>query len=415
MAARAAARAATTRAATRLLIPAAVVAAAATAVTAVTAVAAIAASPGLNNMQTVIGGSYSPGAALPAGMTEDDLRVKNLREANQVNALKFNGGGATAAFDSSGASTGGANTPVQSAGAGLLSSAIGSGSAKGGILASAEKPQTRPPEVATPPPSTPQQLGLPASWKITPDQTVEGRIGALTDPNNPFIQQARSRADGRSNERGLLNSSMALTAADSAAYDAAMPIAQADAANASKIAGYNTDKQNEFSLANLSNATNRYGIDTTASTQRYTAGLSADTQLKVKQLDGVQQAEITKLGNDNKLLIQNSNIGSNAYDAYAKTLYNNSVNKDMSPQARYQADQNAFNIYQQGIKTASSLLNVPDVSNLLIFTGVDPNAPPPQEPGKPVDGSITPPAAPPSAPPATPSGWPSYGDDANRF
>ena len=389
-------------------------------------------------MQTVIGGSYSPGAALPAGMTEEDLARKNLREANQVNALKFDSGSgqATAAFDSGGRSTGGVQTPAQSAGAGLLGSAItrgALGAATGyatGILAGTEKPQARNGEVggttyqpSTLPDktsntsstsstsSTPQQLGLPASWKITPDQTVEGRIGALTDPNNPFIQQARSRADGRSNERGLLNSSMALTAADSAAYDAAMPIAQADAANASKIAGYNTDQQNQFALANMSNATNRYGIDTTSSTQRYVSDQNAATQIAIKKLDQTQQTMLAELANKNQALLQNSQVASSAYGTYAQTLYNNSVNKDMPPEARYQADQNAFNLYQQQISLASNLLNVPDVSNLLNFTQEDPKKPPPNpaNPGSPTVPQDTPQEPPPK------KGILRYGDDANRF
>ena len=48
----------------------------------------------------------------------------------------------------------------------------------------------------------------------------------------------------------MLNSSMAMTAADSAAYDAAMPIATADAATYSKAAGYNVDQANQVALKN---------------------------------------------------------------------------------------------------------------------------------------------------------------------
>lgn len=94
----------------------------------------------------------------------------------------------------------------------------------------------------------PTKLGDPSKWTTTPDQTVAGQIQNLTDPNSPLIQQARSRATQQANARGLINSSMALTGADSAAYDAAMPIAQADAAQASKVAGYNVGTSNEFKV-----------------------------------------------------------------------------------------------------------------------------------------------------------------------
>jgi len=197
---------------------------------------------------SILGGTTANiGAALPAGMTEEDLAKKNLAEANQHNALRVDGSGNTVrAFDSGGNSTGGANTP-----------AVNPGVAAGGILsqpATSSTTSTSSTQSSTP---TPQSLGLPATWTISPDQTVEGRINNLTDPNNPLIAQARSRALGTMNGRGLLNSSIAMGAADSAAYDAATPIATADAANASKVAGYNTDQKNQFAIKNLDDASNR--------------------------------------------------------------------------------------------------------------------------------------------------------------
>lgn len=92
------------------------------------------------------------------------------------------------------------------------------------------------------------KLGAANQWQNTDDQTVAGQIQNLTDPNSPLIAQARARATQQANARGLINSSMALTGADSAAYDAAMPIAQADAAQASKVAGYNVGTSNEFKV-----------------------------------------------------------------------------------------------------------------------------------------------------------------------
>lgn len=378
-------------------------------------------------MQTVIGGgsSQNTGAPLPPGMTDADLARKNLYEANQVNALRVGENGvATNAFDSSGKSTGGWNTPAQNPGilssrsvagsisdgvkllpngatakagdaGGLFGSMAGGGNVVvgGGNIAPSVQPPAPASGILR---SAAPQLGLPASWKITPDQTVEGRIGALTNPNNPFIQQARARADGRSNERGLLNSSMALSAADSAAYDAAIPIATADAATAAKAAGYNADQLYQTDVKNLDAATNFYGINTTANTQKYVADQNAATQQVIAKLNNEQQTMITKLGQQNQQLLQNSQVASAAYDTYARTLYNNSINKDMPPEARYQADQNAYHVYQQQLSLSSKLLGVPDVSGLLDFTSVDPNKKPPPNLDPTQEGPFTGPA---SAPP----------------
>lgn len=102
---------------------------------------------------------------------------------------------------------------------------------------------------------TAPKLDDPTKWDNSSDQTVAGQIQNLTDPNSPLIQQARSRAAQQANARGLMNSSMALTGADAAAYDVAMPIAQADAAQASKVAGYNVGTSNEFKVRNNDTAT----------------------------------------------------------------------------------------------------------------------------------------------------------------
>lgn len=68
------------------------------------------------------------------------------------------------------------------------------------------------------------------TWNVTPNQTVASQFASLTDPNSALMQQARARAMQGMNSRGIINSSMAQTAADSAMYDAAMPIAKQDAA-----------------------------------------------------------------------------------------------------------------------------------------------------------------------------------------
>jgi hypothetical protein len=124
--------------------------------------------------------------------------------------------------------------------------------------------------IATPaggtPTATAAQIDNTAQWKSTPDQTVAGQVANITDANGPLQQQAKTTALQGMNERGLLNSSMAQTAGQSAAYAAALPIAQTDAAQASKVAGYNTDVTNQANTANVAakNAANTTSLQTGA-------------------------------------------------------------------------------------------------------------------------------------------------------
>jgi hypothetical protein len=59
--------------------------------------------------------------------------------------------------------------------------------------------------------------------------TVEGRLKGLLSTDSQYLEAARARAKGEANSRGLLNSTMAETAGEKAAIEAALPIATQDA------------------------------------------------------------------------------------------------------------------------------------------------------------------------------------------
>lgn len=61
------------------------------------------------------------------------------------------------------------------------------------------------------------------------DASVSNRVTGLMSKNNPYMQQARTRGMQSANRRGLLNSSMAVGAAEGEAYSAAVPIASQEA------------------------------------------------------------------------------------------------------------------------------------------------------------------------------------------
>jgi hypothetical protein len=87
--------------------------------------------------------------------------------------------------------------------------------------------------------------------QLSPDQTVEGRIQSIIAANSPIIQQARTHAMETANSRGLLNSSMAAQAGEAAAFQAATPIATADAATAAKVGQYNVEAANQHGLQQM--------------------------------------------------------------------------------------------------------------------------------------------------------------------
>lgn len=308
-------------------------------------------------------------------------------------------------------------------------------------------PQTpNPAAPATPAPtaSTYQaaQLGTPTAWNITPDQTVEGRINNLVDPNSPIIQSARTRALEQQNANGTLNSSMAISAADRAAYDVALPIAQTDAATASKAAGYNADERNQFDVQNM-NALNQAGqfnagaqntltgqklaADTSiataniganaqlssarisADTQRTIAALDSTTRSNLAQLDATTKTNLAQLDSSTRTqlanidaqyhtLMQSNASASDLFRQITQNITNISMSKDMDAAAKQQAVNNQLNMLQNGMTINGTIANL-NLGSLLNFSEsqTTPTPPAATEPAEPSFTSQTFPNTPYSA------------------
>ncbi len=99
----------------------------------------------------------------------------------------------------------------------------------------------------------------PSLRDLQPGDTVEERLANLLASDSRYIEQARQRAREQSNARGLLNSSMAAGAAESAAIEAALPIAQQDAQSSFNQGRANQDAQNNAYQFNA-DAGNQYGL-----------------------------------------------------------------------------------------------------------------------------------------------------------
>ena len=100
-----------------------------------------------------------------------------------------------------------------------------------------------------------------SQWTVSPEQTVESRTENIIKRDSPLSQLAEARSLARSNERGLINSSMAIGAGQKAVYDAAVPIATADANMFGQAARTNAElgTQANIASAGFSNEASRFG------------------------------------------------------------------------------------------------------------------------------------------------------------
>jgi hypothetical protein len=69
----------------------------------------------------------------------------------------------------------------------------------------------------------------PTTSQVSNDATVQGRLEGLLSQGSKYMKVAESKANELSNKRGILNSSMAVGAAQKANIESALPIAQQDA------------------------------------------------------------------------------------------------------------------------------------------------------------------------------------------
>jgi len=82
-------------------------------------------------------------------------------------------------------------------------------------------------------------------WNVNNDQTVQGQLSGIIAANSPLLQQARANSLAQMNQRGLVNSSMALGEGQKAVINTALPIASQDATTFANSAQLNANAANQ--------------------------------------------------------------------------------------------------------------------------------------------------------------------------
>lgn len=131
----------------------------------------------------------------------------------------------------------------------------------------------------------------PTDWKVDANQTVQGQMDGLLAKNSPLMQRAETRANQESVRRGLLNSSMAVGAAQGAVIDAAMPMAQQDAGTYAESARSNAAARTSTSQFNAgeTNTASRFGAD--AENQALTQQRNLGAEGVAREFDASENAK----------------------------------------------------------------------------------------------------------------------------
>lgn len=215
----------------------------------------------------------------------------------------------------------------------------------------------------------------PEAFTVAPNQTVASNVESIIAKDSPLLQQAESRAMQRMNARGLLNSSIAISAGQSALYDAALPIAQADAATFDRAASNTVQAKNTAGLQNAQLATGISQANASTATQKLIADNNNALQEKLKKLDADTTLSVTeKQTASQQLIAQNNNATSikvaemNAASSLANidaegVIRTNIAQITASYNTLVQTNASAASLYQQMLSNIADIARDPNVAD----------------------------------------------------
>lgn len=157
-----------------------------------------------------------------------------------------------------------------------------------------------------------------SKWNVDRPQTVQGQVEDIINKGGPLSQQAEARSNMRMNSRGLLNSSLAVGAGQAALYDAALPIAQADAQTNAQSANFNANASNVASQfgADAANKQTLVNQDATNRASEFTAG--ATNQANATNQEATNRAAEFGATASNRLIEQSNTVTAQARTADAE-------------------------------------------------------------------------------------------------
>lgn len=192
----------------------------------------------------------------------------------------------------------------------------------------------------------------PSTNTVDSNQTVQGQVNGLMSSGNPYVEQARTGAKQQMNSRGLLNSSMAIGASDQAAYNAALPIAQADAARYSTVNDQNWNAQNTSQQYNTGVA-----MDIAKT------GYAGEQQTAMGQLDADTKKYLMDTEADYKSLMQTNDSAAKLYDSIFTSIAAVQIDPNLDAAGKTAAINNLKTMLSDGleIQGAISGLNLSDL------------------------------------------------------
>ena len=194
--------------------------------------------------------------------------------------------------------------------------------------------------------------------------TVSGQANSIIGQGGPLMQQAANTGNALAAQRGLLNSSMGIQAAQNAVLQNATQLAQGDVNALNQASQFNAQSQNQTLAQNTANqqATNQF--NTQQGNAMSTWNLGQQNEAVMKTLDANNKESLMNIEANYKSLMQGSSSASGMYEQMLKNLADISASKDMDAGAKSTAIQNQLTYLRTGM---TMLQNMTGIQNLVTF------------------------------------------------
>lgn len=209
-------------------------------------------------------------------------------------------------------------------------------------------------------------LATAATRDLNANELTSNNITGLINKNSPLMQQAESKAMQSANARGLLNSSIAVGAAQGAVMDRATPIAQADAQAQSSVLNSNQANQQQTNVFNAGQTQNTNQFNASEANKNSIVNASESNKVLAQMMDQQNKLYLADIEASYKVLMQSEASAMTVYQQSVKNISEILMNPDLTPEAKTRAVANQNQLLRTGMQLIGKMSGL-NLDELLTF------------------------------------------------
>lgn len=194
--------------------------------------------------------------------------------------------------------------------------------------------------------------------------TLSGQVSNIIGQGGPLMQQAATIGNSMAAQRGLLNSSMGIQAAQNSVLQNATQLAQGDMNALNQANQFNVQAANQAMLQNQANQQRTNEFNAQQGNAMNTWNLGQQNESVLRTLDANNKEALMNIEANYKTLMQANSSASGMYEQMLKNLSDIQTNKDMDATAKQTAVQNQLTYLRTGM---TMLQNMNSIDGLVQF------------------------------------------------